>query len=220
MSSNATASMAKYTPPKFQDNNFHCPHCGVHARHYWFFVYVTLTLGHAGEHFPQIRVSRCNACNEYIMWHQSNILFPFASSAPMPGEDMPEDVTQDYVEARNVLNYSPRSSAALLRLALQKLMPHLGEPGKNLNDDIASLVKKGLAVQIQQALDAVRVVGNNAVHPGELDLRDDTETAGRLFELLNLIVDVTITQPRRVAELYDKLPEGARRAIEERDKAD
>jgi len=74
--------------------------------------------------------------------------------------------------------------------------------------------------RIQQALDAVRVIGNNAVHPGEIDLRDDAETATRLFELLNLIVDVTITQPRKVAEMYDKLPESSRQAIEKRDKAE
>ncbi len=130
---------------------------------------------------------------------------------------MPEDVKEDYEEARLVVEVSPRSAAALLRLALQKLMKHLGESGKNLNDDIANLVKKGLPEKIQKALDAVRVIGNNAVHPGELDLRDDKETALALFDLLNMIVEVMITQPKKVNEIYDKLPKGAKEAIEKRD---
>ena len=37
---------------------------------------------------------------------------------------------------------------------------HLGESGKNINDDIAALVKKGLNLMIQQSLDVVRVIGN------------------------------------------------------------
>jgi len=135
----------------------------------------------------------------------------------MPSTDMPDDVRADYTEARDILIRSPRSAAALLRLAVQKLTIHLGEGGKDLNKDIGSLVKKGLPQRIQQALDAVRVIGNNAVHPGELDLRDDVETASALFILLNMIVDVMITQPRRVEDVYAKIPAGALEQIERRD---
>jgi hypothetical protein len=130
---------------------------------------------------------------------------------------MPTNVKEDFIEARNIVNASPRAATALLRLALQKLMVHLGESGKNINDDIANLVKKGLSPTIQKALDAVRVVGNNAVHPGELDLKDDNETAVALFGLVNLIVNARITQPKEVDELYSKIPTGAKEAIEKRD---
>ena len=44
----------------------------------------------------------------------------------MPSDDMPEDVKADYMEASSVVETSPRALLALLRLALQKLMPHLG----------------------------------------------------------------------------------------------
>ena len=70
---------------------------------------------------------------------------------------------------------------------------------------------------MQQALDVVRVVGNHAVHPGQLDLSDDQETAHQLFSLVNLIVQIMITQPRQVATLYEQLPEGARKQVEQRD---
>jgi hypothetical protein len=95
----------------------------------------------------------------------------------------------------------------------------LGQPGKNINDDIANLVEKGLPPTIQKALDIVRVVGNNAVHPGQINLKDDVETANKLFELVNLIAQVMITQPKEIEQLYETLPETQRKAIEGRDKS-
>jgi hypothetical protein len=135
----------------------------------------------------------------------------------LPNQDLPQDIRDDYYEARDILNRSPRGSAALLRLAIQKLCKELGEKGKNINDDIAELVKKGLPLKIQQALDYVRVAGNSAVHPGQIDLKDDKETAINLFNLINLIADVMITQPKEVDKLFNTLPQGQKDAISKRD---
>ncbi len=129
---------------------------------------------------------------------------------------MPEEAQADYQEAASIYAHSPRGAAALLRLAVQKLMVHLGQPGKNINDDIAALVASGLPVQIQQALDVVRVTGNNAVHPGKLDA-NDSRIAEQLFPLINLIVEYRISLPARIQEMYDALPAGAKHAIQKRD---
>jgi hypothetical protein len=104
-----------------------------------------------------------------------------------------------------------------LRLALQKICKHLGEPGKNINEDIGSLVKRGLNPSIQRALDVLRITGNNALHPGELDVRDDRILVGKLFALLNVIVQQMITQPREIEELWGQMPDGAREAVQKRD---
>jgi hypothetical protein len=105
----------------------------------------------------------------------------------------------------------------LLRLAIQKLCVHLGESGKHLQDDIASLVCKGLDVRVQRALDIVRVIGNASIHPGRMDLRDDRDTAVELLRLVNLIAEIMISQPKHIKAMYDCLPESKRKAIEERD---
>ncbi|OQW39268.1 MAG: hypothetical protein A4S12_02345 [Proteobacteria bacterium SG_bin5] len=123
----------------------------------------------------------------------------------------------DYEEAGTLLQLSPRGAAALLRLSIQKLCKELGEKGRNIDDDIAALVKKGLDPRVQQALDVVRVIGNNAVHPGQIDLRDDRATAEKLFGLVNLIAEIMISQPKHVADMYESLPQNARDAIKRRD---
>jgi hypothetical protein len=146
-------------------------------------------------HLVNIRASRCFSCDRIALWRADELIYPVnhISVAP-PTEDMPDDVKADFLEANEILDKSPRGAAALLRLSIQKLMVHLGEKGKNINGDIASLVQKGLDARIQKALDVVRVVGNNAVHPGQIDLNDDKTIATNLFRLVNVIVESQITQ--------------------------
>ncbi|WP_207895827.1 DUF4145 domain-containing protein [Hymenobacter gummosus] len=167
---------------------------------------------------PELQAAQCAHCQQHSLWLSGSMIYPFGGAAPLPNPDMPADVKQDYEEARNILSISPRGAAALLRLAVQKLMVHLGEPGHNINDDIASLVRKGLPVRLQQALDSVRVVGNNAVHPGQLDLRDNAELATQLFTFLNIIVTNRITEDRMIDQFYSEtIPTNLQQAITNRD---
>jgi hypothetical protein len=161
--------------------------------------------------------SLCHSCEGWALWVKDSIVYPTANSEILPHEDIPDNIKNDFDEAAKIVDISPRSAAALLRLCIQKLMPLLGEKSDNLNAAIGSLVKKGLEPQVQQALDVVRVIGNNAVHPGQIDLRDDKATATRLFEIFNLIVERTITTPKKLNELFKGLPPGALEAIQKRD---
>lgn len=213
----------KYVPAAFQQKAFHCPYdtCAAYAKQTWTTVFRP-NPPLPGQHptYSQIgnlMLAYCDHCNKFSLWLDGQLVCPQIVSAPPPHPDFPENVRPDYEEARAVLGSSPRSSAALLRLAIQKICIELGLPGNNLNDDISKLVEKGLPVRIQQSLDIVRVVGNEQVHPGTLDVRDDPAMAMTLFELVNLIVEDRIANPKRVAELYSKLPPEKREAIEKRD---
>jgi hypothetical protein len=205
----------KYTAPAFNQKAFTCPFCDVYSNFSW---HVLKIQGH--NEASGVRYAFCSHCQKPTVWFDANqqMIWPQdVSAAPLPNPDMPADIQKDYAEARGICAISVRGAAALLRLSIQKLCKHLGESGNNINGDIGNLVKKGLPIQIQQALDIVRVTGNNAVHPGEMQLQEDPKTVTLLFQLVNLIVENQISQPKAVQELYGKLPKGAVDAIKKRD---
>lgn len=207
----------KYTPPQHGAAQFTCPYCGHASNFRWESVWLRALEKGPVHGIGDLTACRCMGCNSYCIWYKKALAFPRIVTAEEPNPDLPPEILIDYEEARKIADDSPRGAAALLRLSVQKLCKHLGEPGKDINTDIGSLVKKGLSITIQKALDTVRVVGNDAVHPGMMDLRDDNETVNSLFSLVNLIADRMITEPKKVSELYNKLPESKRTGIEKRD---
>lgn len=208
--------MTPYKPPKLRESAFNCPFCGAYADQDWYLagLYNNTYRGVINDY----SIGNCRHCNGYTVWIKDRLIYPFSGTAPLANNDMPEDVMHDYNEARDILSISPRGAAALLRLAIQKLCKHLGGKGANINDDISYLVKNGLPEKLQKALDSVRVVGNNAVHPGQIDIKDDIDTAQKLFVFINVICDNQITQPKIIDEFYDtKIPENLKNAINKRD---
>lgn len=196
------------------------------AKRHWLNWYHKIAAGlvfleDRGETYPDsdvsnLYISKCYHSKKMTVWVHDNIVFPHEKQGVEPNQDLPDDIIRDFEEARGIIGLSPRGAAALLRLCIQKLCVHLGEKGQNLNDDIASLVGKGLNPLVQKSLDVVRVVGNESVHPGVIDLNDDRDTTNRLFDLINSIADQMITHPKNVKSLYDKLPPEKRKAIEKR----
>lgn len=231
-------AIATYYPPTHAKGQYHCPHCGVYAKQTWSHgaavgdIYTKRDSYGNYQHRSNIlnltekkvplpenwTISFCEHCGHFAVWLNDQMVHPKKIIIENPNSDLSPEIQADYLEAANILSDSPRSAAAILRLALQKLCRQLGEKGNNINDDIASMIKKGLNVGIQKSLDALRITGNNAVHPGELDLTEDAERVTKLFGLINFIAQKMITEPKEIDAFYSELPEGAKKAVEKRDK--
>ena len=165
-----------------------------------------------------IHIATCQSCKKKTIWLEDIYIYPDIV-AEEANPDMPESVKQLYEEAGTIYNKSPRAACALLRLAIDRLCNELGEKDKDINNNISALVKKGLPQQLQQALDIVRVVGNKAVHPGQIAFDvDDKETAITLMKLVNIITQQMITVPGEIKTMFGKLPESVKISIEKRDK--
>jgi len=53
----------------------------------------------------------------------AHVIYPSGiSAAPLPHVEIPEDVKRDYIEAKNIVNASPRGAAALLPACVAKAM--------------------------------------------------------------------------------------------------
>lgn len=210
-------SQEPFTPPKREESAFHCPHCRAYSHQLWGEAHASRG-GGLLQRIPYIHVGWCTRCHQDTIWVFENLVYPEARQAPAPNPDLPDEIKADYEEAAAIIGKSARGAAALLRLCIQKLCRHLGESGKNINNDIASLVRKGLNPTIQKSLDIVRVIGNEAVHPGTIDLKDDPETSMVLCKLINIIAEAMITQPTMIEGLYSSLPEEKKEQIVNRDK--
>src|SRR4249920_2292614 len=157
-----------------------------------------------------LHVSRCYNCKGFTVWVRDRLVFPIrgdelpeivevdfreiAEDVQAPAEDVQhseedvqepaEDVdesSEDFEEAAAVLNKSPRAAAALIRICIQNMMPLLKETGKNLDENISSLVRKGLEAEIQQAMDVLQVIRRNPGHESHVDLRDETAATTRML---------------------------------------
>ena len=98
-------------------------------------------------------------------------IYPYRSIYPIPRvpKEVPQEFAEDYVEAWTILGDSPRASAALSRLCLERILVEKsgvpGVTGKNLKQDIERVVQSNsLPSSISDLLDAPRLLGNHAVH--------------------------------------------------------
>lgn len=206
----------KYIQPQVFSTSFTCPHCGAIAKQDWWMRRWYGDNPNQNRESHPLRVGTCHHCQKTTLWVEDKMYFPDSGNAPFPNPEMPESVLKLYMEAAAISSKSPRGAAALLRLSIQVLCQELGEPGKNINTDIGSLVKKGLPLIVQQSLDIVRVTGNDAVHPGQIDT-DNPETVGQLFDLVNIIIEYMIALPKKVSGIYSSLPSDKVKGINDRD---
>lgn len=217
----------EYFPPELGKGDYHCPYCNVYAKQSYAHLTTLPQSGWSSVVDGQTKfqsamprdwiVTKCGCCEQVALWIGNGLIVPERTTAPPPNNDLGDDIKRDYSEAATVYSKSPRAAAALLRLALQKLCVQLGESGENINCDIGSLVTKGLNPLVQKSLDALRITGNNAVHPGEINLDEEPHRVAKLFELINFIVQKMITEPRELEAFYAELPSGAIDAVKKRD---
>lgn len=206
-----------HPPSSPSESAFDCPFCDAYANQVGFTVHIT-QVGRAYREMVEWAATECARCGQVAMWHHSTLMWPAGirpGTPPLP--EMPEDVQAVYEEARQVAAVSPRAGVALLRLALQMLVDDLVTGTANIYDKIGDLVKRGLDPNVQKAMDVLRFYGNNAVHPGQIEVDSEPNTLPALFALLNLIVEHVIVRAQSVQALYETLPERQREAIAKRD---
>ncbi|WP_227590981.1 DUF4145 domain-containing protein [Acinetobacter schindleri] len=221
--------------------SFKCPHCGAFAYMEWNNLYVISQDPVGNDFYIRTRVhqANCASCDNNNIWYnhapemdwlppnnfheprdnnELTRLYPIQEIAnkdiPNANADMPGNVKKLYIEAALIFELSPRSAAALIRLALEKLCHHLDVKRKNIKESIEELAKQQIIpIKVAQAADNIRLIGNANVHPGIIcdEVLEDINPA--IFTYINLIVDYAITKPKEIDEINALFPEQKRASI-------
>lgn len=180
-----------------------------------------------------IAVQLCPSCHNLVVIYQEGtaiettevwltdieheeVIYPESSEHELP-EEIPDTFRNDFEEAAQALEYSPKASAALSRRLLQKVLREkLGIKKKDLSLEIDEFVESsGAPAYLTGAIDAIRTVGNFAAHPmkyqhtGEIAEVEDGE-AEWLLEVLESLFDFVFVQPSRLKQRKDALNEKLR----------
>jgi hypothetical protein len=162
-----------------------------------------------------VSISYCFSCNQMCLWVYDQLVWP----SPEPKLAAVPNERREYEEASQILEASPRGAAALLRLTIEKLCKELGVSGESLKDDIPIFVRQHVDARVQKALDAARMIENNAMHPGQIGLEDDRATAESLSGLVNLICEKMIVEPTHLQAVYTRLRESAQTDMDQPEQA-
>lgn len=172
-----------------------CPSCQSPV------VYIDFGRGYAGE--GAIVVSDI---------HEQIVVYPPSKERPYAAPEIPAVYRKDLLEARAVLEYSPKASAALSRRLLQHLLrEELGIKAKDLSKEIDIFISSGKAPSyLSDAVDAIRQIGNFAAHPlkfqnsGEIADVEEGEAEWTL-EVVEAVLDFACVQPVKLKQRRDAL---------------
>lgn len=141
---------------------------------------------------------RCPVCEKVYVYFQgygtswdSNFIFSYPPASAMHLPDyIPQQIREDYLEAIQIADLSPKASATLARRCLQGMIHDFwGIKEKNLNAEITKL-KERIPPKQWQAIDALRKIGNIGAH-----MEKDVE----------LIVDVDPDEVRKLLKVIELL---------------
>jgi len=167
-----------------------------------------------------LRQYRCPHCQKVSLFLTSNggfwggnfsYVYPPTDAMFVP-EYIPEALRQDYFEAIQIVDLSPKSAATLARRCLQGMIHDFwGIKEKNLNAEITAL-KSRIPRQQWEALDAIRRVGNIGAHMEkdvQLIIDVDSDEAKKLLRVIELLFKTWYINAHEESELCEAVKEMA-----------
>ena len=134
-------------------------------------------------------------------------------------EYIPQQIRDDYEEASQIIDKSPKAAATLLRRCLQGMIRDFwGVSEKRLVDEINAIKEKVTPTQ-WRAIDGLRHLGNIGAHMEKdvsliVDVKPDEAT--KLLKLIELLLEKWYISRHEEEELYDSIVTIADEKAEER----
>lgn len=176
----------------------------------------------------EFSIQQCPSCDTFILikktgfmgFHDTcittisdiSIIYPLVKVERLIPPEVPEDCLNEYREAESVFSISPKSSAALSRRLLQKILHEkLQIRKKDLSLEIEEFINTSNApTYLIEAIDAVRQIGNFAAHPIKYTntaeiVEVESGEAEWLLDVLESFFDFVFVQPKKLELRRDAL---------------
>ena len=197
-----------------------CPHCRQHTA--LSEVLATASDGLNKRNYPARHVFSgrdvwwmgvCNNCHKpSLVFNRGDRIYP----SPLPGgtsQDVPESIRSDIDEAKVCLSVRAyRAAAVMARRAMQNAAIMKGARKEDkLVFQINELMEKGVITEdLRKWASAVRLVGNDAAHPGDVSV--DKDSAEDIVELADQFMNVVFVTPALAKKAMGRR-EGAKKKI-------
>jgi hypothetical protein len=195
-----------------------CPHCKRDV------VFMSVITGIPDLHLTPdywLGHRRCpnRGCNKHVFFiavgtslAQVYPPVPIQQGRPPLPQSVPQEYRDEFAEAAAVIDLSPKSSSALSRRCLQRLLrEHLNIKKRDLSQEIDELLATGgLPSHLAASVDAIRNIGNFAAHPlkntntGEIVDVEPGE-AEWLLDVLEMLFDFYFVHPMGAQARKDAL---------------
>jgi hypothetical protein len=205
-----------------------CPHCNIHI--YEKKLQKTISSDQSG--CWGIIYQGCPSCNNLIIWlaykdkvkigdgqdiHFSNsnikcVILPTSSIRSVPSQ-VPEAISQDFIESASIVCMSPKASATLSRRCLQHILIDAAKvnPKSNLDQQIQEAIdQRNMPSYISDMLDSVRMIGNFAAHPSKsittgIIIEVEPEEANYNLYVIEQLFDFYYVKPSLIKERKDQI---------------
>lgn len=140
-----------------------CPHCNIEFHDRWT---ENVFAGSWSYHY-----THCPACNKITIQltepHGATFTaYPRGAVDRPVAQEVPAAISQDYLEAAEVLPISPKASAALARRCLQNVLRQNGIKERDLSKEIDTFLDRpDVPSDLKGTVDAIRNFGNFSAHP-------------------------------------------------------
>ena len=203
--------------------NHECARCGRPA---WFRLRSAVWAGefflgsnHRPDHHPVLAaVYQCSGCSKATLFEfqvfnvgglTASLLHAYPTAVAKPWEELPDELRADHAEAWSCyLAGQHRAATLVARGVLQRAVRLMTKVRGSLKLELDALSSEGtITKQLRLAADEVRLTGNDAAHPEELQVISASEAADSLA-FLDDFLQTTVVLPQRQKVRADKRVNG------------
>ena len=197
-----------------------CNHCGNKALHEVIFRTESMDTAYSvGNPEDSIDIdvyytlTKCSTCQQISLYYnsewdddindlrQASLCYPHETRF---GEEIPEVISKNYIEAKKIMKISPPAFAIMIRKDLEFMCQDQQANGKTLKGKLDNLVARGVIPStLAEMGDTLRSLGNIGAHA--IDYNIDREEVEAINDFFISMIEYLYVAPAKIAKLKESI---------------